>query len=411
MRETVDRHGGPVVTNDEAFYSSRRLWECRSCGQVVGSTHLGNCGLIAEGKRKVLIMEKGYHFVPNADPLDGAALMASGESMMGKVVAGVPWSELEELGTLDGAMRDAADWGASTFPEVSDIFVAGRIRDEGAELAEAPRDRYELADVLILAAILARKQGVNMVASVRQKMAINRERAWNTQTMKHIKSETEIRAALTGPDPADAWDPSRLRETAVPPREAATLPPSERHYRSWNDQQLQYIRGSIWWARNRGATPPQMAQTIQKLADALGTTPAEIKRVGDDPEDKAALADAAGMPWPEALGWAAQAWCTLPTEDTVMDPILAEAFAVILLKRLGEDRRVVRIQAARRELRDLLRHEDGHWEIGYEANVAVRLYSRIHQDPAGLAVLETEEGRNKIARNLLDLILGAGAEG
>lgn len=92
-----------------------------------------------------------------------------------------------ERGELATALQDAANWGIDTFPDVPAAFVASRVADEGRELADAPADASEAADVLILVAIWAVKSGVDLAEAVQEKLAINRERAWHRDTMKHVK--------------------------------------------------------------------------------------------------------------------------------------------------------------------------------------------------------------------------------
>lgn len=103
-----------------------------------------------------------------------------------------------------------------------------------------------------------------------------------------------------------------------------------------------------------------------------------------------------------AMGIAAQAWCTPATEQTIMDPILAEAFADILVARsltnsIGDALR--RIQAA-------FDAEHGFRET-YVANVAMRMYDTFANHPEVYGrhnPFADYAARNDLASSIVDLV-------
>lgn len=102
------------------------------------------------------------------------------DCLMGEVVTAE--SERDDLrhqlaDSLDGALAEAVTWANQTFDTTSRA-KATHICREALELRENPADGGEMADILILLAHLADREGVNLAEAVRQKLAINRQRRY-----------------------------------------------------------------------------------------------------------------------------------------------------------------------------------------------------------------------------------------
>lgn len=79
---------------------------------------------------------------------------------------------------LDLALDEAHAWARATFPLETTGGVVKHLQKEVGELAKAPGDPGEIADVLILLARLADRHGIDLADAVRDKLAILRTREW-----------------------------------------------------------------------------------------------------------------------------------------------------------------------------------------------------------------------------------------
>lgn len=79
---------------------------------------------------------------------------------------------------LDDVLEEVRAWQRETFPHATRASVAAHLLEEAIELAQAPDDDEEVADVAsLLAGMMG---GPQLVAAVRAKLAINRARTWGT---------------------------------------------------------------------------------------------------------------------------------------------------------------------------------------------------------------------------------------
>lgn len=80
--------------------------------------------------------------------------------------------------TLDSLVRDIAVWQRQTFPHATVDSVLAHLVKEVRELAAAPRDPGEQADVFHLLVGLAQACGYDLRGIVSEKFRINRQRQW-----------------------------------------------------------------------------------------------------------------------------------------------------------------------------------------------------------------------------------------
>lgn len=78
--------------------------------------------------------------------------------------------------TLEAALEDVRSWQRETFPLASPKSVAAHLLKEAHELAKAPEDHLEAADVLMLLAGL--RSNAELLAAVRTKLAECQARTW-----------------------------------------------------------------------------------------------------------------------------------------------------------------------------------------------------------------------------------------
>lgn len=79
---------------------------------------------------------------------------------------------------LDRFGAEVAQWAEATFPGQTAKSKADHLVDEARELADAPDDGEEMADVLLLLLHIAHMQGVNLMLEARKKLEINKRRQW-----------------------------------------------------------------------------------------------------------------------------------------------------------------------------------------------------------------------------------------
>lgn len=113
-------------------------------------------------------------------------------------------------GGLDALAIEINEWAAVTFPVRTAASVAEHLRREAHELAEAPLDPEEMADVFILLANLWKFTGVDLPCAVAAKLAKNRARKWGKPdaqgVVEHVREGPQALAAgaATPPPPSDA---------------------------------------------------------------------------------------------------------------------------------------------------------------------------------------------------------------
>lgn len=78
---------------------------------------------------------------------------------------------------LDAVSRDIVEWGTKTFPRATPESISEHLRREAEELAKAPGDRMEQADVFFLLVQLAGGPEA-LAAACREKLDINKARTW-----------------------------------------------------------------------------------------------------------------------------------------------------------------------------------------------------------------------------------------
>lgn len=79
--------------------------------------------------------------------------------------------------SLDRLAREVHDWAVTKFGKPNHTGLAAHVLEEAIELHEAPEDREEEADILIL--LFHKRTAVELAEAVRQKMAKNYRRKWN----------------------------------------------------------------------------------------------------------------------------------------------------------------------------------------------------------------------------------------
>lgn len=92
--------------------------------------------------------------------------------------------------TLDEYQAEIGAWGDETFPKSTVSVVLAHFEEESKEFVEiAPMipnhpsydEAEEAADVFLLLLHFAHKKGFSLFEVTERKMAINRNREWNTQ--------------------------------------------------------------------------------------------------------------------------------------------------------------------------------------------------------------------------------------
>ena len=93
------------------------------------------------------------------------------------------------MSSIDQLAQEIHIWANSVFPDrqVQDIFL--KSVEEISEMIRDPDSAHEMADMFILLLDLAKIQGFDIEAAIREKMEINRNRKWqvdrHTRIMRH----------------------------------------------------------------------------------------------------------------------------------------------------------------------------------------------------------------------------------
>lgn len=97
------------------------------------------------------------------------------------------------VGSLDSLARDIRAWQAATFPHATPSSVAEHLRREADELAGAPSNPEEIADIFHLLVAAAEANGYDLVDVVATKFAVNLHRRWQAPdaagVVEHIRDE------------------------------------------------------------------------------------------------------------------------------------------------------------------------------------------------------------------------------
>ena len=109
------------------------------------------------------------------------------------------------------------EWQLATFPEASALSKFEHLKREIAELGEDITKPSEIADCMLLLIGLAKIQGINPIAAMREKLAVNKSRKWGEPdalgVVEHVRE----------PDDADEQEAEFL--SRLPLSEVCQLPP------------------------------------------------------------------------------------------------------------------------------------------------------------------------------------------
>lgn len=86
--------------------------------------------------------------------------------------------------------EEVFDWAEVTFPNRKDQSMFLKMYSEIGEMIDSDGDRLEVADVFILLLDYAKRKKIDITASVRAKLEINRARSWAVDTngvMSHVE--------------------------------------------------------------------------------------------------------------------------------------------------------------------------------------------------------------------------------
>lgn len=100
-------------------------------------------------------------------------------------------AEAHESDSLDDLFRLVQRWAMDELGPVEPEIPARKLVEEVEELLEDPTDGEELADCAMMVARLADVADIDLVAEIRRKLAINRERVWEQSedgTFNHVAS-------------------------------------------------------------------------------------------------------------------------------------------------------------------------------------------------------------------------------
>jgi hypothetical protein len=95
------------------------------------------------------------------------------------------------IATLDSLAHDIRGWQTVTFPQATPASVALHLRREAAELACAPSDPEEIADIFHLLVAAAEANGYDLIDIVAAKFTVNLARRWqapdSTGVVEHVR--------------------------------------------------------------------------------------------------------------------------------------------------------------------------------------------------------------------------------
>lgn len=86
--------------------------------------------------------------------------------------------------------EEVFNWAEATFPNRTDQSMFLKMYSEIGEMIDSDGDRLEVADVFILLLDYAKRKKIDLTASVRLKLEINKGREWAVDTngvMSHVK--------------------------------------------------------------------------------------------------------------------------------------------------------------------------------------------------------------------------------
>lgn len=96
-----------------------------------------------------------------------------------------------DFDTHIGMLTDEVfNWAEVTFPNRTDQSMFLKMYSEIGEMIDSDGDRLEVADVFILLLDYAKRKKIDLTASVRLKLEINKGRQWAIDTngvMSHVK--------------------------------------------------------------------------------------------------------------------------------------------------------------------------------------------------------------------------------
>lgn len=96
-----------------------------------------------------------------------------------------------DFDTHIGQLTDEVfNWAEATFPNRTDQSMFLKMYSEIGEMIDSDGDRLEVADVFILLLDYAKRKKIDLTASVRLKLEINKGREWAVDTngvMSHVK--------------------------------------------------------------------------------------------------------------------------------------------------------------------------------------------------------------------------------
>lgn len=97
--------------------------------------------------------------------------------------------------TLDALADEIRSWQRATFPQATPHSVTEHLRREAIELATAPTDPEEIADVFLLTIGAANAAGHDLVTIVRAKLEKNKARTWGQPdehgVVEHMRETAE----------------------------------------------------------------------------------------------------------------------------------------------------------------------------------------------------------------------------
>lgn len=105
---------------------------------------------------------------------------------------------LRDEARLSAVLREYLDWSLAQFPHSTPASVAAHIMKEAGELRDAPDSAEELADLLALVVHSAARQGIDLAATLGEKLPRLRAREWQAPdadgVVEHVRSErTDLR--------------------------------------------------------------------------------------------------------------------------------------------------------------------------------------------------------------------------
>ena len=82
---------------------------------------------------------------------------------------------------MNDLIQRVGAWGLATFPDATEQGIINHLKDEVATEVYPGCDPSELADTVILAIQVARHRGIDLIAEIEKKLAINMARTWPTE--------------------------------------------------------------------------------------------------------------------------------------------------------------------------------------------------------------------------------------